>query len=389
MRNPRKIDRLAAALPKQTFDAAEFKALLNAAVDGIIVTDRSGAILRFNHAAEKMLGYRAEEILGQPIKIIMNARDGRAHGRYMDRYLETGKKKIIGIGREVLAKCKDGSNIPVSLSIGEARIGDELRFVGLIRDLSAEQKAEEAAMRHREQLNHTGRLSTMGEMAAAMAHEINQPLSAISNYTAACARLLERDDGNKAEVLKALGEIGRQAHRAAEVVRRIRSFARSDSKEHELIGIETLIGEVLPLVRMDAKANHTVFKTYIAKNLPDIRVNRVEIQQVILNLLRNGVDAMQDVPEQHRRLDLRVSQLGTKEIEFSITDRGHGVSEDVANKLFTPFFTTKKSGMGMGLAISRSIVDAHGGTLRFSNNPVEGACFCLNLPINTPSRDKD
>ena len=174
------------------FSAAEFDALLNAAVDGIIVTDRQGRLLRMNAAAERMFGYLATEIAGQAIDIIMNAHDARQHDRYMDNYLRTGERKIIGIGREVVARHRNGREFPVDLAIGEATVGNEKRFVGLIRDLTDQKLAEEKALQQREQMNHVSRLTTMGEMAAAMAHELNQPLSAISNYTAACQRLLQQ-----------------------------------------------------------------------------------------------------------------------------------------------------------------------------------------------------
>ena len=370
----------AAAVDETSFRAAELEALLDAAVDGIIVSDIGGKVLRVNRAAELMLGYRAEEVVGHKVDMIMNERDARAHQRYMDNYLETGQRKIIGIGREVVAKRKDGSTFPVALSIGEARFGDQRHFVGLIRDLTAQQAAEEEVTRHREQLSHVGRLTVMGEMAAAMAHELNQPLSAISNYTGACLRLLDRDETCGEEIVSALGSIEKQAHRAAEVIRRIRDFARSRAVQREPIEVSELIAEILPLAAMDAKANHTDLHINIDKKLPTIMVDRVEIQQVVLNLMRNGVDAMRDVPDADRRLDLRIWLEDPEHIRISITDRGTGVSEEAAEQLFTPFFTTKGSGMGLGLAISRSIIKAHGGRLEFENNPICGATFDILLP---------
>jgi two-component system sensor kinase FixL len=365
--------------------AAELEALLDAAVDGIIVSDIEGRILRFSRAAEKMLGYRAAEVIGHTVDMIMNDRDARSHQRYMDNYLNTGKRKIIGIGREVVAKRKDGSTFPVALSIGEARFGDQRHFVGLIRDLTAQQAAEEEAMRRREQLSHVGRLTVMGEMAAAMAHELNQPLSAIANYSGACLRLLDRDETCGEEIVQALGSIDKQAHRAAEVIQRIRDFVRSRAVKREPVEVNEMIAEILPLAAMDAKANHTDLRIRIDKDLPTIMVDRVEIQQVVLNLVRNGIDAMSDVPEPDRRLDLRVWLEDAEHIRISITDRGTGVSDVAAEQLFTPFFTTKGSGMGLGLAISRSIIKAHGGRLEFENNPICGATFYILLPTRIES----
>ena len=364
------------------FDVAEFDALLDAAVDGIVVSDVQGKILRVNQATEDLFGYTEDELLGKRIDMIMTKTDARAHGRYINNYLNTGKRKIIGIGREVEAKRKDGTVFPVSLSIGEARVRDRLHFVGLIRDLTEQKRAEEEALRQRALMNHASRLTTMGEMAAALAHELNQPLAAISNYTSAGKRLLDQDDSVAKDDLRiALQEIAAQAYRAGEIIQRIRDFARSRTGEHELVAVEEMIKEILPLAKMDAKANHVDFRILLEDDLPPITADRIQIQQVLLNLIRNGVDSMQELPETGRRLDLR-AWLDEKQVRISITDRGCGVSEAAADHLFTPFFTTKESGMGMGLAICRSIIAAHGGTLDFFNNPVAGSTFFMALPLS-------
>jgi two-component system sensor kinase FixL len=367
---------------EKDYSRAEFEALLDAAVDAIIVTDSRGRIRRFNRAAETLFGYSANEAVGQSIELIMNERDSRAHDSYMRNYMNTGERKIIGIGREVMARQRDGQTFPVALSIGEANVGDEQRFVGLVRDLREQRRTEEEALQHREQLAHVGRLTTVGEMAAAMAHEMNQPLSAIANYTAACLRLLDQGEEGIADVRKALREIVSQAHRAGEVIQRIRAFVRGRSVARQPVDVRNMIGEILPLAAMDAKANHTDLRIRIDKDLPTIMVDRVEIQQVILNLLRNGVDAMQELPERERRIDLRAWLEDAAHIRIAITDRGHGVDAEAAANLFTPFFTTKDSGMGLGLAISRSIISAHGGMLDFRNNPLCGATFDITLPTS-------
>lgn len=364
------------------FSSAEFEAVLNAAVDGIIVTDQRGVIVRMNAAAEQMFGYEANQLIGQRIGVIMNQRDSEAYGRSMATYLRTGRGKIIGVGRELTARRRDGSEIPVSLAIGEARVKDEIRFVGLIRDLTEQKLAEEEAMRQREQMNHVSRLTTMGEMAAAMAHELNQPLSAISNYTAACSRILNQGDENRAEVERALARISEQAHRAAEIIQRIRNFARSREAARQPVAVRDLINAILPLARMDARANHADLRIRLDRDLPVIKADQIQIQQVLLNLVRNAIDAMMDVPENERRLDLRAWMEDGDHVRIGVTDRGCGVDDDAAEDLFTPFFTTKESGMGLGLAISRSIIAAHGGKLSYFNNPVVGATFYLILPTN-------
>jgi len=361
-------------------DLAEFDALLDAAVDAIVAIDGRGFIIRFNKAAEAMFGYTASDVAGQPLNLLMAPGEARAHQDFVDRYLRTGARRIIGRGREVMARRRDGSLFPASLSVGEAKSPHGLRFVGLIRDLTNQKEAEEEALRHREQLMHASRLTTMGEMAAAMAHELNQPLSAIATYTAACQRLLAQGESTRDDVTAALREIGVQAHRAGEVIQRMRDFTRSRESLRRAVQLDILIDEVRPLAELDAKANNVELSIDIDADLPPINADRVQIQQVILNLLRNGVDAMGNVTKAERSLRLHAYREKEKSVRVDIIDEGAGVPEDVRAHLFTPFFTTKEMGMGMGLAISRSIITAHGGKLDCSNNPERGCTFFFTLP---------
>lgn len=361
---------------------AEFDALLDAAVDGILVIDVDGMILRFNRSAERMFGYQAEEVIGQPIHIIMTETDARRHDEYMERYMRTGIGRIIGKGREVVAQRRDGTLFPAALSVGRVDLPDTPRFVGLVRDLTVQKHAEEESIRHRDQLVHVSRLTTMGEMAAAMAHELNQPLSAISSYAGACERFLEQGEPGLAEVRAALGEIRSQAHRAGEVIRRIRSFTRSRELERRVTSIADLLEEIRPLAEVDAKAHAVRLRVELDEPLPKVTVDTVQIQQVILNLLRNGVDAMADLSPEERELTLTGRSEGSDWVCIEIKDRGPGISDEAAENLFTPFFTTKAGGMGMGLAISRSIVTAHGGRLAGMNRPAGGATFSITLPSN-------
>jgi two-component system, LuxR family, sensor kinase FixL len=362
--------------------AAELAALLAAAVDGIVVIDERGRIVRFSQAAETMFGYGAAEVLGRALNVLMEPGDSRQHDNYLDRYLQTGKKHIIGVGREVIARRKDGTTFPIALSVGEARLGDQTRFVGLMRDLTAEKRAEEESLRHREQMMHVSRLTTMGEMAAAMAHEINQPLSAIATYTAACGRLMDQGPEGVEEVRRALGQIGAQAHRAADVIQRIRNFSRSRELSRRTTTVRALIEEIWPLAELDAKANGSRLGLEIQADLPPITVDGVQLQQVILNLVRNGIDALAGIPVADRSVRVRARAESPQKIRIEIVDSGEGVSAAARKQLFTPFFTTKPAGMGMGLAISRSIIAAHSGVLDCENNPGGGATFYIILPTD-------
>jgi two-component system sensor kinase FixL len=358
---------------------AEFDALLDAAVDAIVVIDECGRIVRFNKAAEAMFGYAAAEVVGSELTRLMGPADARGHAASVSRYLDTGVKRIIGIGREVVARRCDGTLFPAALSVGEAQSTNGRRFVGLMRDLSAQKAAEEEALRHREQMMHASRLTTMGEMAAAMAHEINQPLSAIATYTAACQRFLDRSGESTEDMRAALREIGGQAHRAGQIIQRMRNFTRSRESQRRLVELAPLIDEIRPLAELDAKAHQVRLTIEIDAGLPPVNADGVQIQQVVLNLLRNGVDAMADTPAAGRDLMLRALSADNS-VRVEISDRGHGVPEGARAQLFTPFFTTKPTGMGMGLAISRSIVAAHGGKLDCANNPGGGATFFFTLP---------
>jgi two-component system sensor kinase FixL len=370
----------AAASPQFASSPAEFDALLDAAVDAIVVIDDRGQIVRFNRTAEIMFGYQPAEVIGQPLSLLMGPGDARGHKRYVDRYLNTGVPHIIGIGREVVARRRDGSLFPAALSVGEACSAAGRRFVGLMRDLTSQKEAEEEALRHRDQMMHASRLTTMGEMAAAIAHEINQPLSAIATYTAACQRFLNRGEDARADVTAALKEISSQAHRAGQIIQRMRDFTRSRESRRGIVELDALVEEIRPLAELDARANHVRLDMEFASGIPPVNADGVQIQQVILNLLRNGVDAMKEMPDADRLLCLRARTEPDGSLRVEISDRGHGIAENTRQQLFTPFFTTKPTGMGMGLAISRSIINAHGGKLDGSNNPTGGATFFFTLP---------
>jgi two-component system sensor kinase FixL len=359
---------------------AELDALLDAAVDAIVVIDERGRIVRFNKAAETMFGYTASEVLNQALAMLMMPADARGHSGFVNRYLQTGVRHIIGIGREVIARRRDGSAFPLSLSVGEAQSPEGRRFVGLMRDLTSQKRAEEEALRHREQMMHASRLTTMGEMAAAMAHELNQPLSAIVTYTAACQRFLDQGSEARADIVAALKEIRGQAHRAGQIIQRMRNFTRSRESQRKIVDIGALIEEIRPLADLDAKANQVRLTIRVAPDLAPVNADGVQIQQVVLNLLRNGVDAMAGTPPADRLLELRASSGPDKAVRVEICDYGHGVADAARDHLFTPFFTTKAAGMGMGLAISRSIITAHGGKLDCTNNPKGGATFFFTLP---------
>ncbi|TDJ45020.1 MAG: PAS domain-containing sensor histidine kinase [Gammaproteobacteria bacterium] len=366
--------------PVPEFDETAQDALMDAFIEAIIVMDENGRIERFNQAAVDMFGMTAEEAIGGDVSALMPEPDHGKHAGYIDRYLSTRKPHIIGIGREVTARKKDGTLFPVHLAVGEVGWQGTVRFIGMIRDLTDDKLAEERRLRQHTDMITASRLTTMGEMAAAMAHEINQPLAAIANYASAAERLLEAGPENIDDVQSALARIKAQSHRAGDIIRKLRSFVRPDSASLIAADLKATIEEISALAELDARANNISLKIEIAEHMPGIVADGLQIQQVILNLLRNGIDAMIDTEPANRSLELHGYVSGADEVRIDVIDQGHGISDDVAANLFTPFYTTKPGGMGMGLAISQTIVKSHGGTLGFENNPGGGTTFYVTLP---------
>jgi two-component system sensor kinase FixL len=236
----------------------------------------------------------------------------------------------------------------------------------------------------REKLAHVGRVTTLGEMASAIAHEINQPLTAISSYSQACIRLMNQGNADQQLILESLQAIAAQALRAGDVVRRIRGFVGHRDGGRESVDLNEVIASVLELAAIDASANQAQITVELAAGLPQVLVDPVQIQQVCLNLIRNAIDAMMELPERERVL-LIETRLGEEGVEAVFTDRGPGVDAAMRERLFQPFQTTKVEGMGMGLSISYSIVTTHGGSLRYSAAPHGGARFTIVLPEALPT----
>jgi len=355
-------------------------------VEAVVVTDVDGHIERFNKTAETMFGYTQTEALGQNIAMLMPPSDANNHANYVSRYMKTGKAQIIGIGRELEAQRKDGSRFPIHLSIGEFNYKGIIRFVGMMKDLTDDKKSEERRLRLHTNMITASRLTTMGEMAAAIAHEINQPLAAIANYASACERLLAMDSDNTADIQSALEQIKGQSHRAGDIIRRLRSFVKPDSVKLEPTDIKAVIDEIRPLAEVDANANNISLSFDVSAKLPEIIADQLQIQQVLLNLIRNGIDAMADTAPALRKLEIQGYIATPDTLQIDVTDNGHGITEEVGNNLFNPLYTTKSSGMGMGLAISHTITKSHGGTLKYSNNAGGGVTFSVTLPTKVADR---
>ncbi|MEY3976143.1 MAG: hypothetical protein RLZZ33_1198 [Pseudomonadota bacterium] len=492
----------------------EMQALLDATVDAVIIIDSRGIIESFNRSGERLFGYRADELIGRNVRVLMTRLDSESHDHYMGRYLSTGVAHIIGIGREVDARRKDGSVFPVFLSVGQIHGANPPRFVGLLHDITLRREAMSAIRRERDRANmylemaqvillalspdrrvqlinrrgceslgrremdllgrdwlelavpvdqhqdvarafrdvatnptgderyfehdvlsangdrrliawrciairnagghltgffssgeditdsrkaeeeaqasqarmtQVSRLATMGEMAAGIAHELNQPLAAIANYANAALRLAAQTDLSTVDpdgdVRMALDQISQQALRAGEIIRRLRALVQNRQTRHEPSNLNDAIAEVIGFVAGDAKLNEVRIVSQFDPTMPITLLDRIQIQQIVLNLLRNSIEALAERPRGQREIRLQTS-WSDQSVQLVIEDNGPGVPADLVSRIFDPFCTTKATGTGLGLAISRTIAEAHRGKLSYDSSAAGGARFTLSLPYS-------
>ncbi len=359
---------------------AHLTSILATVPDAMIVIDEDAMVTSFSAAAERLFGYASGDVIGRNIMMLMPEPYRSAHDGYLRRYLATGEQRIIGIGRVVVGERKDGSTFPMELAVGEMVANDLRYFTGFIRDLSERQATEARLQELQSELVHVSRLTAMGEMASALAHELNQPLSAIANFMNGSQRLLaEPSDDNATQVKQALGRAADEAMRAGDIIRRLRDFVSRGESERRIESITKLIEEASALALVGSKDLGIKIR-YRYDPLADmVLADRVQIQQVLLNLMRNATEAMRECARRELVLSSRLAPDSMAEV--AVADSGHGISKDVAAQLFKPFVTTKRDGMGVGLSISRTIIDAHGGHIWCEPNPGGGTVFKFTLPI--------
>jgi two-component system, LuxR family, sensor kinase FixL len=357
---------------------AHLQSILATIPEAMIVIDARGVIQSFSSAAERLFCYSADEVLGKNIKMMMPSPYRDNHDSYLERYLRTGEKRIIGIGRVVVGERKDGSTFPMELAVGEMQSGSNRFFTGFIRDLSERQKTEARLQELQSELVHISRLTAMGEMASALAHELNQPLSAIANYLKGSRRLIEsRPDEESATIRDAMDKAAEQALRAGQIIRRLRDFVARGESERRIENVKKLVEEASALALVGAKDQGIRVRFQFDSTVDLVLADKVQIQQVLLNLMRNAIEAM----ETSDKRDLIIAATAAEEglIKISVADTGAGIAADMTPQLFQPFVTTKRHGMGVGLSISRTIVEAHGGQIWADSNPGGGTIFCFTL----------
>lgn len=365
-------------------NAALFRLLVSTAVDGILVIDEAGTVRLYNNACERLFGYEPAEVLGRNISMLMPAPYRQEHDGYLQNYRTTGERKIIGIGREVMAQRKDGSVFPIYLSVGEGMFGDMPLFVGIVHDISARQSASLKLQELQSELTHMSRLNEMGHMSSALAHELNQPLAAIMNYLRAAQRTVGAvEDASVVRAREMMEKALEQTSRAGQIIRRLREFTEKRDTSRTVESLNRVIEEAIELALVGTAVLDVQVRRSLAEELPDVFVDRIQIQQVVLNLVRNAVEAMEEVSV--RRLTVVTGVNGEGHVQASFLDTGPGMPDEVIRRLFEAFVTTKENGMGIGLSICRSIVEAHGGRLWMEPAPGGGTEFHFSLPPQLPS----
>jgi two-component system sensor kinase FixL len=358
---------------------AHLQSILDSIPDAMVVINERGLIQSFSSAAERLFGYAAGDALGKNVKMLTPSPYREDHDGYIDRYLRTGERRIIGIGRVVVGQRSDGSTFPMELAVGEMHVRNQRFFTGFIRDLTERQQTEARLQELQAELVHMSRLTAMGEMASALAHELNQPLSAIANYMKGSRRLLENREDQGAGLLRdAMDKAADQALRAGDIIRRLRDFVARGESERRVENVKKLVEEASALALVGAKDKGVRVRFAFAPGLDYVLADKVQVQQVLLNLIRNGIDAMEAATT--RELEVTTSRAPDNMVEISVADTGAGISPEIAGQLFQPFVTTKSQGMGVGLSISRTIIESHGGSIAQRPNPGGGTIFFFTLP---------
>ena len=379
-------DRKAAELAQRESEL-RLRSILDTVPDAIVVIDAQGAIQSFSPAAERLFGYDSAEVIGHNVNILIPAPYREAHDSYIERYLRTGEHRIIGIGRVVTGRRKDGETFPMELQVGEFAFAGGRYFTGFVRDLTERQEAERRIQDLQAELLHASRLSVMGQMASTMAHELNQPLTAVTNYLEAGRQLLATGRGPE-RINEMMEKAIAQAQRAGDVIRRLRGFVGKGETERSIQSLNQLVEEALALALVGVRQRGVRASLELDHTLPPVLVDQVQIQQVVLNLVRNAVEAMEQVERRELMVGTRtIPQQGMAEV--IVADAGPGIAPELSDRLFQPFVTTKATGMGLGLSICREIVEAHHGRLTTAPASSGGTVFRVALPIASSEAGAD
>lgn len=358
---------------------AHLESILATVPQAMVVIDEHGLMRSFSAAAVDLFGWTPAEAVGRNVSLLMPEPYRTEHDGHLLRYLRTGERRIIGIGRIVVGERKDGSTFPMELSVGEAVVGDDRYFTGFVRDLTQHRDQERRLQELQSELVHMSRLTALGEMASSLAHELNQPLSAITNYLRGSVTMLRAETPDLGQLGEVLDKAADQALRAGAVIKRLREFVAKGETEQSLEDPAKLIEEASALALVGAHQNGFHVSLKLARDVGAVLVDKIQIQQVALNLIRNALDAMEG--GERRTLTICVARGEDRTAVISVIDSGSGISPAVRERLFQPFVSTKTNGMGVGLSICRTIIEAHKGRIWAVDNPQGGATFAFSLPL--------
>jgi PAS domain S-box-containing protein len=360
----------------------KFRLAVEASPNGIVLVDKDGRIVLVNTHVEELFGYQREELIGKVVDVLVPERFRTNHPMHRARYFAKPEAVVIGAGRELFGRRKDGGEFPVEIGLNPIETEDGILVLAAVADITARKQAELEALRHREEIGHLSRVAAMGQLAASIAHELNQPLSGITSNASAGQRFIDRGDVDLRELRELLGDIIADGHRAGDVIRGLQSMVKKEVRARQRLNLNNLVGTVVQMVKPDAMLRSCELNTVLEAELPSIEGDPIQLQQVLLNLVINAFDAMRDTPTSHRKVAIATQRNAHGSIRVSVRDYGIGIPEEARERVFEQFFTTKAKGLGMGLTIVRSIVESHGGTIAVENPDGGGARFDFTLPVN-------
>ncbi|HUN40832.1 MAG TPA: ATP-binding protein [Acetobacteraceae bacterium] len=359
---------------------ALLQSILDTVPDAMVVVDAQGLIESFSAAAEQLFGFTAEDMRGCSIALLIPQLGSASLDAQFDEFLVRNGNSTQSNARAAMGKRKDASTFPMELLVGAVRHGEQHLFTCFVRDLTERQEAERRMQELQAELAHVSRLTEMGQLASGIAHELNQPLSATANYLSATRRLLERGDASALHAVKeAIDRATAQVQRTGDIIQRLRGFVKKSEPERKPEDVVGLVEEASSLALIGGRDRGVAVDLRPAPALPPVLVDRVQIQQVVVNILRNAVEAMEAGPRREITIDVTPASDGL--VEIGVADTGHGIAQNIAQRLFQPFNTSKAHGMGVGLSLCRSIIEAHGGRLWAEPNPDGGTIFRFTVPV--------
>ena len=394
--------------------------ILESMPDAVLVVDAQGLIAFANVHALSMFNYQQQDLVGQGLEMLMPERFRHDHVGFVSRYLEQPYVRPMGLTSRLLGLDRSGREIPVEIYLSPLYLADGVYVIAAIRDISERLKIEDELRRSRDDLEqrvqartreleevheelvhemqeriraeeqlhqnqvelaHISRLSILGEMTSSLGHEINQPLAAITNYANGCVNRQRAGTLDSDVLVDILQRIAAEAARASEIIKRFRSFARREQLQREWINADAMVSEALRLTEFEADRHQVRLQLHITGIMPQVYVDVLQIQQVIVNLVRNAIEAMVEPVPRDPSINIYLRQPHKGLVEIAIEDHGHGITEQQRQDLFKPFYSTKANGLGIGLSLSRSIIEAHGGTLSVSDNDgADGVTFTFTMP---------